>query len=321
MAKPKTLIEQFDFRGAVVDRENWVIKGVKVLGRESRNGRIYEDAAIKDSARLCENLPVTVRGGHNREDRDYHCQNGQLRNGEARGLGSSKAASYYDWHLNPADELTEKICYDAEHFPGNVPLSHEVSVYQGEMDEDGVLHVERLIEVDGVAAVYRGGTNRSLFESETETMDLKTLKSQHAELVEQLRAEVLAEDTVKSELVEAQKQLAKAVAEKESLQEKLNEAESTLSEYRAVEERAAKAKHIQETAKEVLGAVISEKLTESLLPLGDEQIREVLAEIKASKVTSVSQPEAVASAPDSTSGAAYASGSAPINKIGFQNRF
>jgi len=318
--KPERLVEQFDFRGSTVDRENWVIKGVKVLGRTSRNGRIYEDSAIRDSSLLCENLPVTVRGGHNRNDRDYHSQNGQLRNGEARNLGTEKAASYYDWHLNPADELTEKICYDAENFPENVPLSHEVSVYQGEMDEQGVLHVERLIEVDGVAAVYRGGTNRSLFESETETMDLKTLKTQHAELIEQLRTEILAEDTVKSELVEAQKQLAKAVAEKESLLEKLNEAESTLSEYRAVEERAAKGRVIQETAKEVLGSGISDKLVESLLPLADEQIREVLAEIKASK-TNVSQPEAVASAPDSTSGAAYASGSAPINKIGFQNRF
>jgi hypothetical protein len=320
MAKPQTLVEQFDFRGSVVDRENWVIRGVKVLGRESRNGRIYEDAAIQDSSKLCENLPVTVRGGHNREDRDYHCQNGQLRNGQARGLGSSKAASYYDWHLNPADELTEKICYDAENFPENVPLSHEVSAYQGEMDEDGVLHVERLIEVDGVAAVYRGGTNRSLFESEQKPMDLKTLKTQHAELVEQLRAEVLAEDTVKSELVEAQKQLAKAVAEKESLQEKLDEAETSLSQYRAVEERAAKGRSIQETAKEVLGGSISDKLVESLLPLGDEQIREVLAEIKASK-TSTSQPADGVSTPDSTSGAAYAGGSAPINKIGFQNRF
>lgn len=318
--KPERLVEQFDFRGSTVDRENWVIKGVKVLGRASRNGRIYEDSAIRDSSLLCENLPVTVRGGHNRNDRDYHSQNGQLRNGEARNLGTEKAASYYDWHLNPADELTEKICYDAENFPENVPLSHEVSVYQGEMDEQGVLHVERLIEVDGVAAVYRGGTNRSLFESETETMDLKTLKTQHAELIEQLRTEILAEDTVKSELVEAQKQLAKAVAEKESLLEKLNEAETTLSEYRAVEERAAKGRVIQETAKEVLGSGISDKLVESLLPLADEQIREVLAEIKASKAN-VSQPESVASAPDSTSGAAYASGSAPINKIGFQNRF
>lgn len=318
--KPQTLIEQFDFRGAVVDRESWVIKGVKVLGRQSRNGRIYEDAAIRDSARLCENLPVTVRGGHNREDRDYHSQNGQLRNGEARHLGSDKAASYYDWHLNPADELTEKICYDAEHFPENVPLSHEVSVYQGEVDEEGVLRVERLIEVDGVAAVYKGGTNRSLFESEV-VMDLKTLKTQHAELVEQLRTEILAEDTVKTELTEAQKQLVKAVAEKESLQEKLNEAEAALSEYRAVEERAAKARHIHETAKEVLGSAASDKLVESLLPLNDEQIREVLCEIKASKTTTVTQPETGVSTPDSTSGAAYAGGSAPINKIGFQNRF
>jgi hypothetical protein len=319
--KPERLVESFDFRGSTVDRENWIIKGVKVLGRTSRNGRVYEDAAIKDSSVLCENLPVTVRGGHNREDRDYHSQNGQLRNGTARSLGTDKAASYYDWHLNPADELTEKICYDAEHFPENVPLSHEVSVYQGEVDEGGILHVERLIEVDGVAAVYRGGTNRSLFESETVQMDLKTLKTQHAELVEQLRTEILAEDTAKNELTVAQKELAKVVAEKESLQEKLNEVESTLSEYRAVEERAAKQKHIHEAAKEVLGSAVSERLVESLLPLGEEQIREVLAEIKASKTANVSQPEPGVSTPDSTSGAAYASGSAPINKIGFQNRF
>ncbi len=60
MSKPATLVEAFDFRVPSWDRENWVIRGVKVLGRKSRNGRIYEDAAIRDSSKLCENLPVTV---------------------------------------------------------------------------------------------------------------------------------------------------------------------------------------------------------------------------------------------------------------------
>lgn len=320
--KPQTLVEQFDFQGSTVDRENWVIRGVKVLGRKSRNGRIYEDDAIRDSARLCENLPVTVRGGHDREGRDYHCQNGQLRSGEARFLGTEKAASYYDWYLNPKDELTEKICYDAEHFPQNVPLSHEVSVYEGDVDKEGVLHVERLIEVDGVAAVYRGGTNRSLFESEQEQMDVKTLKTQHADLVEQLRVEFLAEDTVKAELQEAQKAIAKAVAEKDQLQEQLDAAEKTIAEYRQVEERQQKARKIQETAKEILDKEISEKLVESLLPLGDEAIREVITELKTNKSPEDGQPNANGStAPDSTSGSAYGNVIPPTIKIGPQNRF
>lgn len=318
MSKPTSLIEAFDFSGTTVDRENSVIKGVKVLGKQSRNGRIYEDAAIQDSARLCENLPVTVRGGHNREDRDYHSQNGQLRNGSTRGLGTDKAASIFDWHLNPRDELTEKIIYDAEHFPENIPLSHEVSVYEGDLDKDGILHVERLIEVDGVAAVYRGGTNRSLFESESKDMDLKTLKTQHAPLVEQLRAEFIAEDTVKADLQEAQNKLAKVTAEKESLQEKLNEAEAKVAEYHAAEQRLKKAAEIQETAKEVLGKEVSQNLLEALLPLTDENVKKTLQDIKSWQGEGKS--ESGASTPESTSGAAYASGSGPVNRIGRFNR-
>lgn len=319
MGKPSTLVEAFDFRGSSVDRENWVIRGVKVLGRKSRNGRIYEDAAIQDSAKLCENLPVTVRGGHDRDGRDYHSQNGQLRGGEAKFLGSDKAASFYDWHLNPKDELTEKICYDAEHFPENVPLSHEVSVYEGDLDRDGILHVERLIEVDGVAAVYRGGTNRSLFESEQVNMDLKSLKAQHAPLVEQLRAEFLAEDTVKAELQEAQSKLAKVTAEKESLQEKLHEAEAKVAEYHAAEQRIKRAAEIQEAAKEILGKEVPQSVLEALLPLNEEVFKKTLQEIKS--LQGEKETESGATTPESTSGAAYASGSTgPVNRIGRFNR-
>ncbi len=63
MTKPTSLIEAFDFSGTTVDRENSVIKGVKVLGKQSRNGRIYEDAAIQDSAvcvRICPLLSAVV---------------------------------------------------------------------------------------------------------------------------------------------------------------------------------------------------------------------------------------------------------------------
>lgn len=320
MSKQQPLIEHFDFRGTVVDRENWVIKGVKVLGRKSRNGRIYEDEAIKDSSKLCENLPVTVRGGHDRENRDYHSQNGQLRGGTAKNLGTDKAASFYDWHLNPADPLTEKICYDAEHFPENVPLSHEVSVYEGEVDRDGILHVERLLEVDGVAAVYRGGTNRSLFESERTEMDLKTLKSQHPQLIEQLRTEFVQEDTAKAELLESQKQLAKLTAEKEAIQEKLNEAEAEVAKYHAAEQRAKRSAEIQEAAKEVLGKEVSTRLLEALLPLDDESLKNSLQDIKV--LFAEGKPETGGQAPESTSGASYGGGnSGPVNRIGRFNRY
>ena len=320
MSKQQPLIEHFDFHGTVVDRENWVIKGVKVLGRKSRNGRIYEDEAIKDSSKLCENLPVTVRGGHDRENRDYHSQNGQLRGGTAKNLGTDKAASFYDWHLNPADPLTEKICYDAEHFPENVPLSHEVSVYEGEVDRDGILHVERLLEVDGVAAVYRGGTNRSLFESERTEMDLKTLKSQHPQLIEQLRTEFVQEDTAKAELLESQKQLAKLTAEKEAIQEKLNEAEAEVAKYHAAEQRAKRSAEIQEAAKEVLGKEVSTRLLEALLPLDDESLKNSLQDIKV--LFAEGKPETGGQAPESTSGASYGGGnSSPVNRIGRFNRY
>jgi hypothetical protein len=83
------LVESLDLSDVKVDRDAFVIRGVKLSGKRSRNvhrrhGKpiIYSDQAIEQSATLFEGVPVTVRGGHNRDVRDYTSQNGQLRNGK-----------------------------------------------------------------------------------------------------------------------------------------------------------------------------------------------------------------------------------------------
>jgi hypothetical protein len=48
--------------GLRVDRKAGVIRGVKLLGRQSKNGGVYSDAAIRGAVRLYRNLPVYI--GH-----------------------------------------------------------------------------------------------------------------------------------------------------------------------------------------------------------------------------------------------------------------
>src|SRR4029079_5122261 len=43
-----------------VDRDAGVIRGVKVLGRESRNGREYSDRALHEAARLYDGIGVNL---------------------------------------------------------------------------------------------------------------------------------------------------------------------------------------------------------------------------------------------------------------------
>src|SRR5581483_9249417 len=74
-AMDETLHEFFDSRGVNVrvDREAGVVRGVKILGLESRNGRTYLPAALAGSIRLYEGAKVNVNHpkGHPQAPRDY----------------------------------------------------------------------------------------------------------------------------------------------------------------------------------------------------------------------------------------------------------
>lgn len=153
-----------------IDRENGVIRGVMVLGKESLNGRRYSDRAVQDACRLYEGVEVNV----NHVDRkDLHAERGMsdgwgvLKSCRIGTRGVSADLHYLKEH--PATNvLLERV---ARGFP--IGLSHhargKVSIGKGRPI------VESIQRVRSVDVVRQPATNHNLFESE-ETMRTTTLR-------------------------------------------------------------------------------------------------------------------------------------------------
>lgn len=157
------LQEYVDSRGAPmrVDRAAAVIRGVKILGLESRNARSYLPAAMAAAATLYEGIKVNVNHAKPRagEPRDY-----QDRIGLLRGVTMREGAGLFgDLHYNPKHALAEQLLWDAEHASENVGLSHNVLARTSRRGEQ--LVVEAIERVESVDLVADPATTRSLFES------------------------------------------------------------------------------------------------------------------------------------------------------------
>jgi len=144
-----------------VDREAGVIRGVKILGRTSRNQRVYAPGALHAAARLYEGLAVNVDHPHGRTPAAPR----QV----AEGLGWLSAIRvtdegvYGDLHYLRSHPQAEMIVEAAERNPWRFGLSHNAEgrvVKQGQ--EWVVESVERVHSVD---VVQSPATNRGLFES------------------------------------------------------------------------------------------------------------------------------------------------------------
>jgi hypothetical protein len=215
-----TILEYCDSRGVsvAVDRQAGVIRGVKVLGLESRNGRTYLPEALAQAAKLYEDSKVNVNHpkGSPSAPRDYQDRLGSIRNISLRpGEGL-----FADLHFNPKHALAEQLAWDAEHSPENVGFSHNVEAWV--VRRDGRVVVEAITRVQSVDLVADPATTRGLFESANadavvvghgkgdspifvdtkigtvpregiESLDLDDLKQKYPELVESIRREQSAE--------------------------------------------------------------------------------------------------------------------------------
>ncbi|MEK6237710.1 MAG: hypothetical protein N2C14_23625, partial [Planctomycetales bacterium] len=126
-----------------VDRDQGVLRGVKLLGMESRNGSRYTVAALRQAAPLYEGAKVYVNHpprGQESRPRDYRDCIGAVREIQLREDGL-----YADFHFNPKHALAEQLMWDAQHAPANVGFSHHA---QGRgRQEDGRFLVEEIVEV------------------------------------------------------------------------------------------------------------------------------------------------------------------------------
>lgn len=187
----EALQEFVDSRGAAlrVDRQQSVIRGVKVLGLESRNGRSYLPEALSAAAGLYEGAKVNVNHpkGSPLAPRDY-----QERIGVLRGVTVQPGEGLFaELHFNPKHALAEQLLWDAEHNAEHVGLSHNVEARTARQGDRVV--VEAILKVQSVDLVADPATTRGLFESSPLALDSEsqaTLLAEATAEIARLRAEV-----------------------------------------------------------------------------------------------------------------------------------
>lgn len=159
----ESLQEFVSSRGATmgVDRGSSVIRGVKVLGLTSRNGRSYAEAALAAARGLYEGAKVNVNHpkGPATGPRDYQDRIGVLRDVRfAQGEGL-----FADLQINPKHSLAEQLLWDAEHAAENVGLSHNVEARTSRQGDAVV--VDEILRVQSVDLVADPAATRGLFEA------------------------------------------------------------------------------------------------------------------------------------------------------------
>jgi hypothetical protein len=160
----EVLQEFVDSRGVTlrVDRAAGVLRGVKLIGLESLNGRRYRPEALAAAVSLYEGAKVNVN--HPKEGplapRDYRDRLGVIRGVEFR----SEEGLFGDLHFNPKHAVAEQLAWDAEHNPRNVGFSHNVLA---RLTRDGAQSlVEAITHVQSVDLVADPAATRGLFEEQ-----------------------------------------------------------------------------------------------------------------------------------------------------------
>jgi hypothetical protein len=188
MSEP--LQEFVDSRGLAlrVDREHGVLRGVKLIGLESRNGRRYQETALADAAALYEEIKVNVNhpAGGPLAPRDYRDRLGVIRNVEFR----AGEGLFGDLHFNPKHALAEQLLWDAQHNPRNVGFSHNVLA---KLQREGAsVVVEAITKVQSVDLVADPAATEGLFEQRGgETASVVEQLQAAREEIDQLRRQEL----------------------------------------------------------------------------------------------------------------------------------
>lgn len=162
-----------------VDREAGIIRGVKILGIESQNGRSYLPEALTAAVPLYEGAKVNVNHPKSTPGapRDY-----QDRIGAIHGVTVRPSEGLFaDLHFNPAHALAGQLTWDAEHAPENVGFSHNVLAKTTR--RNGRVVVEGITKVQSVDLVADPATTRGLFESVVGAERLQTSREARASVV------------------------------------------------------------------------------------------------------------------------------------------
>ncbi|MBN1590942.1 MAG: hypothetical protein JW888_15620 [Pirellulales bacterium] len=273
----ETLQEFVDSRGVMmrVDREQGVIRGVKVLGLRSRNGRTYLAEALERAVPLYEGAKVNVN--HPKANplgpRDYQDRIGNLRNVLVR----ADAGLFADFHFNPKHALAEQLVWDAEHAAENVGFSHNVLARTARRGDRTV--VEAITKVQSVDLVADPATTRGLFESSAQDGEpAPTLAEATVALLKALRPDLV--DGLLGEQAERLKSTSDKLAQAEGDLDRLRESEAQARREILIHRLLAESGLPEPgSPQEKNGCLLSERFLAALLQAPDEpSVRELIAD-------------------------------------------
>ena len=171
---------------ANVDEAAHIVKHVKILGKESVNGRDYSRVINAGTAAKYEGASVYI--GHVKNANESRSSNYGDRIGTIRSPVAESDGIYGDLHYNPKHPIAEAFVYDAKNSPTNLGLSHHADLVMSNAGSKNI--VESIEKVHSVDLVNRPATNNGLFESESPVK--KTIK----EVLESIAKETVAGDVL-----------------------------------------------------------------------------------------------------------------------------
>ena len=266
-------IVEFTLAGRVdVDVDKSVIRNVKLVGHQSRNGRTYTVESLRKAAGLYEGVKVNVdHGAAPNAPRSYADRIGIISNVRVQSDGL-----YGDLTFNPKHALAEQLAWDAKNAPNNVGLSH---VVEGQVNRrNGTVVVEEITKVVSVDLVADPATTKGLHESihsrETDPMSLTIEDVRgNAAIMEALRGEFKTEADADGALKKAQADLDAAAKEAKALKEQLDAL--TAKEAQAVA-KAARDKLIE--AAKMPAALVTDVFREQVYGAKDDDAAKALIE-------------------------------------------
>lgn len=165
-----------------IDEESGTIRNVKILGRESKRGRIYSEKALLEARDFYEGMRVNFDHPNESQPavvRGFFDQIGRLTNCRVQADGVWGDLEYLKTH--PGAPL---LLESARRFPNLLGLSHNADGDK-RREPGGKVIVESITAVRGVDIVTRPATNGGLFESEGDDEPMaKTKKIKLRTLIE-----------------------------------------------------------------------------------------------------------------------------------------
>ena len=179
---------------ASIDRDAGVIRGVKVLGLKSKNGRRYLREAVESAVPKYEGRKIyvdhiDVKEGTTRKTRERW---GKLQN----VAPDSNGELFGDLHYLKSHPMTEQILEAAERF-NDFGLSHDAGGKTRREKGTDVIH--EIAEVYSVDVVQEPATNRNLFES-TNMSKVGVLQALRENIKKPFAAQLLARMTEMEEI-------------------------------------------------------------------------------------------------------------------------